>query len=314
MRRERFRSPMASARAGGTGAFTRSPLVFRCHLALFVGFMVVSAGPAAVTREHPSVVSVQIPSNGAEMNGRVFLSPQKVAAPAVLLLHGWPGNADDVLGLGALLSSNGVTAVMFNPRGMHGSGGTASFAHALDDIGAALAWLRAPDVSRKFSVDTARIVLAGHSWGGGLSLAYGARDRSVRRIVAIAPNDHGEFVREYRRNPALAAAVDKMVAETTGPGGPVRFDPKANGIAELSAHMEVYGLWENASRLADRDILIVGGWEDESATVEQYLLPFYRALKRAGAANATFLVYHDGHNFVQVRERLARDIREWVLK
>jgi pimeloyl-ACP methyl ester carboxylesterase len=248
------------------------------------------------------------------MKGRVFLSGQKAPAPTLLLLHGWPGSADDVLGLGALLSREGMTAVTFNPRGMHGSEGTASFAHALEDIGAALEWLRAPEVSKKFGVDTSRIVLAGHSWGGGLGLAYAARDKSVRRIVSIAPNDHGEFVREYRRNAARAAAIDKMVAETTGPAGPVRFDPKANGIAELSSHMDVYGLRENASRLADRDILIVGGWEDEAATVEQYLLPFYRALKRAGAAHVTFLVYHDGHNFVGVRERLASDIREWVLR
>lgn len=286
----------------------------RCHLAVIVGFMVVSAVHAAVMREHPSVVAVQIPSNGAAMKGRVFLSGQKAAAPTVLLLHGWPGSPDDVLGLGALLSREGVTAVTFNPRGMHGSEGTASFAHALEDIGAALGWLRTPEVSGKFGVDPSRIVLAGHSWGGGLALAYAARDPSVRRIVAIAPNDHTEFVREYKRNPALAAAIDRMLAVTTGPAGPVRFDPEANGIAELSAHMEIYGLRENASRLADRDILIVGGWEDESATVEQYLLPFYRALKRAGAAHATFLVYHDGHNFVRVRERLARDMREWVLK
>lgn len=305
---------MASARAEDIGAVTRSRLVFRGPLAVIVGFIVVSASAAGVTREHPSVVSVQIPSNGAAMQGRVFLSGQKAAAPTVLLLHGWPGSTDDVLGLGALLSRKGVIAVMFNPRGMHGSEGTASFAHALDDIGAALGWLRTPEVSRKFGVDTSRIVLAGHSWGGGLSLAYAARDTSVRRIVGIAPNDHAEFVREYKRNAALAAAIDKMVAETTGPAGPVRFDPQANGIAELSAHMEVYGLRENASRLADRDILIVGGWEDESATIEQHLLPFYRALKRAGAANATFLVYHDGHNFVRMRERLARDIHEWVLK
>jgi pimeloyl-ACP methyl ester carboxylesterase len=314
MRRERFRSPLASARGGDIVAFTRSHLVFHCHLAVIIGFGVVSADPAAVTRQYPSVVSVHIPSNGAAMKGRVFLSRPKAAAPTVLLLHGWPGSTDDVLGLGALLSREGVTAVTFNPRGMHGSEGTASFAHALEDIRAALEWLRAREVSRKFGVDTSRIVLAGHSWGGGLGLAYAARDTSVRRIVAIAPNDHAEFVREYKRNPALAAAIDKMVAETTGPAGPVRFDPQANGIAELSAQMDVYGLRENASRLADRNILIVGGWEDESATVEQYLLPFYRALKRAGAANATFLVYHDGHNFVRVRERLARDIREWVLK
>jgi pimeloyl-ACP methyl ester carboxylesterase len=111
-------------------------------VASILAFLAVSAPPAAFAQNEPSVVPVQIPSNRAAMKGRIFLSGQTAPAPTVLLLHGWPGTADDVLGLGALLSKQGLTVVTFNPRGMHGSEGTASFAHALDDIGAALRWLR----------------------------------------------------------------------------------------------------------------------------------------------------------------------------
>jgi hypothetical protein len=130
---------------------------------------------------------------------------------------------------------------------------------------------------------------------------------------SIAGNDHGEFVREYKRNAAFAAAIDEMLRPTMAPGGPVRFDPKADGIAELSEHIDIYGLRQNAARLADRDILLIGGWEDRQVTVEQYLLPFYRALKREGAPTVTLLVYHDDHGFGRVRQRLASDIRDWVL-
>lgn len=258
-------------------------------------------------------VLVEIDSDGSAMKGRVFSSGRQAPGATVLLLHGWPGSSDDVLGLGALLSREGLNAVMFNPRGMHGSEGTASFAHAVADIGAAFAWLRQPAIARKFGIDTSRIVLAGHSWGGGLSLAYAARDPAVHRIISIAGNDYGEFIREYKRNAAFAAAIDTMLRPTMAPGGPVRYDPQADGMVELSEHIDVYGLRENAARLADRDILLIGGWEDRQVTVEQYLLPFYRALTREGAANVTFLVYHDDHRFGRVRQRLAWDIRDWVL-
>jgi hypothetical protein len=47
----------------------------------------------------------------------------------------------DVLGLGDLLARQGINVVMFNPRGMHASEGTFSFAHTVEDIGAALRWV-----------------------------------------------------------------------------------------------------------------------------------------------------------------------------
>lgn len=281
-------------------------------VAVFSG--VVCLVPAARVADRAAVpVQVEIDSEGSTMKGRVFSSGRQAPGATVLLLHGWPGSSDDVLGLGALLSREGLHAVMFNPRGMHGSEGTASFAHALADIGAAFAWLRQPAIARKFGIDTSRIVVAGYSWGGGISLAYAARNPAVRRIISIAGNDHGEFIREYKRNAAFAAAIDDGLRPTMASGGPVRFDPHADGMVELAEHIDVYGLRENAARLADRDILLIGGWEDRQVTVEQYLLPFYRALKREGAATVTFLVYHDDHGFGRVRQRLASDIRDWVL-
>jgi hypothetical protein len=76
----------------------------------------------------------------------------------------------------------------------------------------------------------------------------------------------------------------------------------------------VYGLRENAAKLADRSILLIGGWEDVEVTIDQYLLPLYRALRGAGAAKVTFLVYHTDHDFSNVRQRLASDIAGWLLR
>ncbi len=35
-------------------------------------------------------------------------------------------------------------------------------------------------------------------------------------------------------------------------------------------------------------------------------------LKGAGAEDVTIRVYHDGHDFSRVRDRLARDIQDWI--
>jgi pimeloyl-ACP methyl ester carboxylesterase len=256
-------------------------------------------------------VSVEFISKGAWVRGRFFAAVATAPATTLLLVPGWPGNPNDVLGLGALLAEQGINVCMFNPRGLHQSEGISSPANTLQDIGAALQWLRQEDVQRRFEVDTTRLVLGGHSYGGGMAMAYAARDPSVHRVVSIAGNDHGEFAREFQRNAAFAEGIRHMLLSTRAPEGPARFDVEA-GIKEFVDRQDVYGLRENAPNLADRSILLIGGWEDEEATVDQFLLPFYRALKSAGAAKVTFLVYHTDHEFSNVRQRLASDMVGWL--
>lgn len=258
-------------------------------------------------------VSVEFISEGACMRGRFFAAAGTTPATTLLLFPGWPGNPDDVLGLGVLLAEQGVNVCMFNPRGLQQSGGMHSHTNTLQDIGAALDWLRQADVQRRFQVDTTRLVLGGHCYGGGMAMAYAARDPSVRRVISIAGNDHGEFARETQRNAAFAEGIRRGMLSTRRPEGPAHFDYDA-GLKALVDHQDVYGLRENAANLADRSILLVGGWEDEQVTIDQFLLPLYRALRGAGAAEVTFLVYHTDHDFSNVRRQLASDIASWLLR
>lgn len=256
--------------------------------------------------------SIEFDSEGARVRGRFFQAVTTVPAPTILFVPGWPGNPDDVLGLGELLVEHGINMCMFNPRGLYQSEGVASAANTLNDIGGALQWLQRADVQRRFTVDTTRIALGGHSYGGGMALAYAARDPSVRRVISIAGTDHAEFVREIQRNAVFAEDIRRELQSTCVPEGPANFDVEA-GLQEFADYPDVYGLRENAAKLADRSILLIGGWEDENVTVDQYILPFYRALKKADAAQVAFLVYHTDHGFSNVRERLASDIADWLL-
>jgi uncharacterized protein len=258
-------------------------------------------------------VSVEFISEGACVRGRFFAAVGMAPATTLLLVPGWPGNPNDVLGLGALLAEQGINVCMFNPRGLQESEGISSHANTLQDIGAALRWLRQADVQQRFEVETTRLVLGGHSYGGGMAMAYAARDSSVRRVISIAGTDHGEFARELQRNAAFAEDMRRWLLSTRTPEGSARFDMEA-GLKEFVDHQDVYGLRENAANLADRSILLLGGWEDEQVTIDQYLLPLYRALRGAGAAKVTFIVYHTDHGFDNVHQRLASDIAGWLLR
>jgi pimeloyl-ACP methyl ester carboxylesterase len=283
--------------------------MLRSVLAVTLSF-IACAVPIQGQKVRP--VPVEFLSEGARVHGWFFVA-EGAPACTLVLVPGWPGNPRDVLGLGAALSGQGINVVMFNPPGMYQSEGTASFRTTLESIGAALRWLQQPDVQERFRVDTAAIAVGGHSYGGGMAMVYAAGDPRVRRVISIAGNDFGEFIREFQQNPAFASQTRAMLLSTRAPEGPIRFDMEAD-VKELAEHQDLYGLRENAARLADRSILLIGGWEDAQVTVDQYLLPLYRTLKRANASDVTFLVYHDDHGFSNVRGRLASDIRDWLLR
>jgi pimeloyl-ACP methyl ester carboxylesterase len=283
--------------------------VIGCVLIVAVMPCLAPAQPALPDQPVP----VEFLSGGETVRGRFFASSNGDPIATLVLVPGWPGNPRDVLGLGALLGPLGVNVLMFNPRGLHQSEGMSTFAHTLEDIAASLKWLRRMDIRQRFRVDTSRIALGGHSYGGGVAMAYTATDPGIMRVISIAGNDHGIWIRRMRSDPEFAGDMRKMLMSTRAPEGPARFDLDA-ALQELADHKEVYGLRENASRLAGRSILLLGGWEDEQVTMEDVLLPFYRSLKDAGASDVTFLTYHDDHGFGTVRQQLASDIREWLVR
>jgi pimeloyl-ACP methyl ester carboxylesterase len=258
-------------------------------------------------------VSIEFISEDECVRGRFFQAVGEDQPTTLLLVPGWPGTLDDFLGLGPILSRQGINVLEFSPRGLPPSEGIYSHTKALKDIAAAMQWLQQAQVQERFKVITARIVLAGYSNGGGLALAYAARDPSIRRVISFAGNDFGEFARQMQRDAAFAEGMRAWLLSTRAPEGLARFDLDAD-LQELMAHPDIFGASENAEKLADRSILIFGGWEDQGPTIDQYQLPLYRALKGAGAEKVTFIVYHTDHSFGNVRHRLAADIVEWILR
>jgi uncharacterized protein len=259
-------------------------------------------------------IPIEFPSQGSLVHGRVFPAGGEALHPTLLLVPGFPGNPNDVAGLGDSLSRLGINVVMFNPRGMHASEGSFSFEHTIEDIGAALRWLERDEVRQRFKIDPGKLTLGGYSYGGGMAMVYAAKDPRVRRLISIAGADTGETIREMRRNPAYAGAQRKLLSDMQAQNGPVRVGNVEAAVQEVSRLENVYGLPESAANLADRSILLIGGWEDIQVTVDQTVLPLYRALKRSKAADVTFLVYHADHQFGAVRDRLASDIRDWLMQ
>lgn len=256
-------------------------------------------------------VPITFESQGNTLKGKFFHAKTSDQALTLILLHGFPGDQEDVLGLGQKLATAGFNVLTFNYSGTHRSEGQFNMQNTLKDIRAAYEYVHRSDAVLRFHIDTTRIVLGGYSYGGGMALTYAAQHPEIRRVISIAGNDHGEFAREYLRNPQMAQTMDSVFDKLKAPEGPIHFEGRGV-LKKLAANPAPFDLRLSANNLASRDILLMGGWEDKQVTIDHNLLPFYRALKKAGASKIRFVTYHTDHSFRAVREELAVQLIQWM--
>jgi pimeloyl-ACP methyl ester carboxylesterase len=233
----------------------------------------LSQEPEDITIERDSVI----------LKGKFYKAANDDIKPVIILLQGFPGNTNDVLGLGKLLSMSGINAMTFNYSGSHQSTGTFSFPNCQSDIEATLIYLHRPDIVEKFRIDTAAMILAGYSFGGGMATAYAIRHKEIKRLISIAGVDWGIYFDQYRSNPEMKRRLDASI-DNSVVAGIFRFEPgylpKDIGSGQRVLDPSFYTT-KNAALLAEKDFLIICGLNDEGTTMDEYILPLYNALQES---------------------------------
>jgi pimeloyl-ACP methyl ester carboxylesterase len=197
---------------------------------------------------HPARMEVlHVPSGGVAINGVAYLAAGAGRHPTLILAHGWPGNEKN-LDLAQAVRRAGWNAVTFNYRGSWGSPGGFRFAQNLEDAAAVLAFLRDTANARQLGIDTARMVLGGHSMGGWVTALTAARDHGLRGAILISAADMGRLG-SLPRAEAVAVAADnyETLAETS-----------AERMAdELAAHAAEWSFARAAPGLARVPMLVL---------------------------------------------------------
>jgi predicted esterase len=261
-------------------------------------------------------IDIAIDRDGVLLKSKFFLAEGMETFPTVVLLQGFPGNEIDVLGIGSKLAQVGINSLTFNYSGTHKSQGGFNFENTQKDIRAVFEFIHKSENIRKYKIDTTRIYIGGYSYGGGMALTYAANNPKITTVFSIAGTDHGEFFREYARNPEMKKMMDDMFDKLAAPNGPVKF--AIGGLAKEIVEMRIielnptYDLRKSAPLLTKKNILLIGGWDDVNITIDHQLLPLYRALKNEKNENVEFIVYHTNHSFSNVRDKLAGDIIKWL--
>jgi pimeloyl-ACP methyl ester carboxylesterase len=263
----------------------------------------------AQQRSNPaSMKSFQIPSHGAFLNAFVYVAAGPGPHPAVVLLHGFPGNERN-LDLAQDIRSAGWDVLYFDYRGSWGSPGDFSFTHAIEDTAAAVDYLRSAPMAQILRLDPTRIVLIGHSMGGFMAVQAAAADPGIVGIGLISAADMGGRIprpmtkdREQATIQALSDAYDREgMAPLSGctPEGLAR---------EMIANAASWSFMTKISSLTSRPVLVVTA-EDAYSRGDQ---GFAGALRRAGNSRVATLHLATDHAYSDQRGPLSSAVLRWL--
>ncbi len=270
--------------------------------------------PSAILRDPPvdkaipaSGEALQIPSHGEAMNAMVYLPAGPGPHPVVLLLHGFPGNEQN-LDLAQALRRAGWAVVTFHYRGSWGSAGTFTFDGVGDDGAAAMAWLRDPEIAQRLRLDPQRIAVAGHSMGGYVAAQLCATQAQLLGCVLIAPWDLSFDVHLVKD--ASAAERDRIASEEFAD-----VDGRVAGVSGrqvvdiLATQGQRWQLARFAPGMVKHPALIVLASRDADDDKALDLLP---ALKAAHATSLRVETIDSDHSFNDRRIALQITVLKWL--
>lgn len=257
-------------------------------------------------------IKISLISNGNKLNAFFYPSEKDNPAPTVILLHGYPGNQNSPLGLGEKLSSLGINILVFNYQGTWSSEGEFSFESSMEDAGNAIKFLKTKENIENFKIDTSNIILGGYSYGGGIALTAAIYNPEIKKNISIAGADESVFGRKMLADQSYRSIREQMLFESYYPNGPINGDFEAVITFWLS-NLDRYDLVLNADSLKDKDILLIGGWNDTGVPLEEHMIPLYRKLQYLNANQLEIKAFNAGHSFQNVREELTETIYRWII-
>jgi pimeloyl-ACP methyl ester carboxylesterase len=246
-----------------------------------------------------------IPSGDVEMNGVLYTASGAGPHPTVLLLHGLPGNEQN-LDLAQSVRRAGWNVLTLHYRGSWATPGVFSFEHCLEDAAAAIEWLRGDGAKRAPRIDAQSIVVIGHSMGGFVAAHVVASDPRLMGAglisgVAIGP----EFGRPYGRD--LAAVIDENVG--TSEGLHILSGTSPSRLAEEASHKaEGWSLERFAPELADRPLLLVTS-DDGFAAGSAALAA---AVRQSSGEKLRLAHFPTDHSYSDHRIALQIEVLNWL--
>jgi pimeloyl-ACP methyl ester carboxylesterase len=244
--------------------------------------------------EAPDIIS-----HGARLNAVFYLASGAGPHPVVLLLHGFPGNEQN-MDLAYAIRRAGWNVLVPHYRGSWGSAGTFSFSNAIEDTQAAVQFLREPANAQNYRTDASKIVIVGHSMGGFLGSYATAHDPAILGVAMISA---------WNLGPAAARPESEQRTKSFHSASPRLAGTTPEGmLAEAKQNAAKWNYIDWAPALKTRSVLVIessdGNVPDNKAIAE--------TLRKAGDAHVTEIAMETDHTYDDHRIALQVAVLNWL--
>ncbi|MBL1214327.1 MAG: prolyl oligopeptidase family serine peptidase [Ignavibacteriae bacterium] len=256
---------------------------------------------------------IEFISEGNRLNAELFFPLLDTVSPAIVLMHGYPGGEGDPLGLAKKLSALGIIAFVFNYQGTWSSEGDFNFENSMIDARNAVRLLKQKNIAEKFKIDTSNIVIGGYSFGGAMALAGAIYYSEIQRIIAIGGPNEAVYARKMLANKSVYNMFLNMFKSFEYPDGPIKVNSEL-WINNFLNDYQKLDLILHSDSLKNKDILLIGGWDDQNVLLEEHQIPLYRKLNAIGASRIKLLAFKTDHSFNGVKNNMAQEIYDWIFE
>lgn len=281
---------------------------FATFLLLLLCIVVPAQNARAQDANRASLEAVQVPSHGVMMNGIVYVAEGAGPHPVVVLLHGFPGNEQN-LDLAQDIRRAGWDVLFFHYRGSWGSPGDYSFTNGIEDTAAAVAYLRDPANAKTLRADPSRIVLLGHSVGGFNAIEAGSADPAIAAVGILSAADMGGRVPPHIPKFAEGIARKKVADALATQGLTPLHGCTAESLAQdVLDHAARWRFEEHAKGLASRPFLNITS-DDSNAKADDELA---EAIRKDGDTHVTTQHFATDHSYSDKRVELSAAVIKWL--
>lgn len=246
-------------------------------------------------------------SDGSKVLGTMFITSGEGLHPTVLLLTGFPGNEVNY-DIAHMLQRQGFNVFTFYSRGSWGSEGEFSWNNLIEDIPAAVTFLKDDLCRENFQVDKNRIVFVGYSMGGFAALFTSLQFDFIKNVCAIAPFNIGMFGQLLSMNKEIKKYSSEKMQRAMDF---VNCPSPEKLLEEMIQHKTDWDLINHAEKLSQKNFLIISAKHDTTAPIELHHKPLVGALKLANS-NVKEFILETGHSFSDKRIQLMRLISDWA--
>ena len=251
-----------------------------------------------------------VPSHGEKLLGVFYLAAGAGPHPTLILMHGFPGFEQN-LDLAQAIRRAGWNVLAVHYRGSWGVKGNFSYAHAIEDADAEVAFVRDPANAAKYHLDPNKVVLLGHSMGGFMVASAAAHDPKITGVVMISAwNIGGSFPPPEAGEQAIQKAKQSLIQDFSADNdvAPLAGCTVESLVDEAYKHRSEWNFNDYASALATRPVLVLTS--DDGLAPDDHA--FAVALQKAENTHVTETHFATDHSYSGQRIALATAILNWL--